>query len=84
MIIDLSSHIMTHEVAAKLSSRENFKRLQKNFAPESSDPERRIQLMEKYGIDIQVLTQTTPVLTGLNKAEASVVFVLARNKMNML
>lgn len=71
MIIDFSSHIMTHEVAAKLSSKENFKRLQKNFSPESSDPERRIELMEKYGIDMQVLTQTTPVLTGLNADEAS-------------
>jgi len=71
MIIDFASHIMTYEVAAKLSSKENFKRLQKNFAPESSDPERRIELMEKYGIDRQVLTQTTPVLTALNTAEAS-------------
>ena len=71
MIIDFSSHIMTYEVAAKLSSKENFKRLQKNFASESSDPERRIELMEKYGIDMQVLTQTTPVLSGLNTDEAS-------------
>ena len=71
MIIDFSSHIMTREVAAKLSSNDNFKRLQKNFAPESSDPEKRIASMDKYGIDMQVLTQTTPLLIGLSAQAAS-------------
>ena len=27
--------------------------------------------MEKYGIDVQVLTQTTPVLLGFNASEAA-------------
>ena len=47
MIIDFSSHFMTKEVAEKLSSKDNFDRLQKNFVPESSDPEFRISLMRK-------------------------------------
>ena len=70
MIIDFSSHLMTREVAAKLANNGNFKRLQRNFVPESSDPEYRIAQMEKYGIDMQVLTQTTPVLFGLNAEDA--------------
>ena len=70
MIIDFSSHIITRAAEEKLSTRENFQRLQKNFAAESSDPEERIRVMEKYGIDMQVLTQTTPVLVGLKAEEA--------------
>jgi aminocarboxymuconate-semialdehyde decarboxylase len=54
-----------------LATREDFMRIRKNFVPESSDPERRLALMEKYGIDMQVLTQTTPVLEGLSAEEAS-------------
>jgi aminocarboxymuconate-semialdehyde decarboxylase len=71
MIIDFSSHMITREVEKKLSSKENFKRLQKNFASESSDPEARIKVMEKYGIHMQVLTQTTPILVGLGAEEAA-------------
>lgn len=71
MIIDFSSHMITREVEEKLSSKENFQRLQKNFAPETSDPEERIKVMEKYGIDMQVLTQTTPILVGLRAEETA-------------
>ena len=71
MIIDFSSHFMTKEVAERLSSKDNFDRLQKNFVPESSDPEFRIALMRKYGYDMQVLTQSTPVLNGLKADEAA-------------
>ena len=71
MIIDFSCHIITREVEEKLSARKNFQRLQKNFASESSDPEARIKVMEKYGIHMQVLTQTTPILVGLRAEEAA-------------
>ncbi len=70
MIIDFSSHIITREVEEKLASGKHFKRLKNNFVSESSDPENRVALMEKYGIDMQVLTQTTPVLEGLDAEEA--------------
>ena len=70
MIIDFSCHIITREVEEKLSTK-NFQRLQKNFASESSDPEKRIVLMDKYGIDMQVLTQTTPILVGLGTEDAA-------------
>jgi len=71
MIIDFSSHMITREVEEKLSSKNNFQRLQKNFASETSDPGERIKVMEKYGIDMQVLTQTTPILVGLKAEEAA-------------
>jgi predicted TIM-barrel fold metal-dependent hydrolase len=71
VIIDFSSHMITREVEEKLASGKHFMRLKKNFVSESSDPGKRIALMEKYGIDMQVLTQTTPVLEGLSMAEAS-------------
>ena len=70
MIIDFSCHIITREVEEKLASK-NFQRLQKNFASESSDPEKRIALMDKYGIDMQVLTQTMPILVGLSAENAA-------------
>ncbi len=69
MIIDFSSHMITREVEEKLSSKESFQRLQKNFASETSDPEERIKVMEKHGIDMQVLTQPTPILMGLRTEE---------------
>jgi aminocarboxymuconate-semialdehyde decarboxylase len=71
MVIDFSSHMITREVEEKLSSKNNFQRLQKNFASETSDPEERIKVMEKYGIHMQVLTQTTPILVGLGAEEAA-------------
>lgn len=71
MIIDFSSHMITREVERKLSSKENFRRLQKNFASESSVPEERIKVMKRHGIHMQVLTQTTPILVGLGAEETA-------------
>ena len=79
MIIDFSAHFMTREVADRLSTKESYSRLQKNFVEESSDPEYRIALMRKYGIDMQVLTQTTPLLSGLSADEASEICRISNN-----
>lgn len=70
MIVDFSSHIITSEVENALAQKKNFKTLQKNFAEDNSNPEHRIALMDKYGYDMQVLTQTTPILQDLNADEA--------------
>ena len=56
MIIDIASHIITREVEEALAQKKNFKILRKNFAEDNSNPEHRIALMEKYGINKQVLT----------------------------
>jgi len=71
MIIDFSSHIILREAEGKLTSRKDFMLIKKNFETETSDPEKRISQMKKYGIDMQVLTQSTPVLEGLNAADAA-------------
>ena len=70
MIIDIASHIVTWEVEEALAKKKDFKLIRKNFTEDNSNPEHRIALMEKYGIDMQVLTQTTPVLQGLEADEA--------------
>jgi predicted TIM-barrel fold metal-dependent hydrolase len=71
MIIDSSSHLIVSEVEAMLAYRGDFQLIQKNFDSVSSDPVKWIALMDRYGIDTQVLTQSTPVLEGLNAAEAA-------------
>lgn len=70
MIIDIASHIITREVEEALAQKKNFKVLRKNFTKDNSNPEHRITLMQKYGIDKQVLTQTTPILQNLAADEA--------------
>jgi uncharacterized protein len=79
VIIDFSSHIVTSPVEKALADKKGFGRIKNNFAPDSSDPERRIRLMDKYRIDIQVLTQTTPVLEGLNPEEASEICAISND-----
>lgn len=49
------------------------------YPPQNADPEVRLRLMEKYGIDIQALTQTTPVLLGFNAEEALEICRLSNN-----
>ena len=71
MIIDFSSHLIVNEVEALLASQGDFQLIQKNFDSESSDPVKRIAMMDRYGIDMQVLTQSAPVLEGLSAAEAA-------------
>jgi predicted TIM-barrel fold metal-dependent hydrolase len=70
MIIDIASHIITWEVEEALAKKKAFKLLQKNFAEDNSNPDRRIALMEKYGIDKQVLSQSPPILQDLTADEA--------------
>jgi predicted TIM-barrel fold metal-dependent hydrolase len=42
-----------------------------SYPPQNGDPEVRLKLMEKYKIDVQALTQTTPVLLGFGPEEAA-------------
>jgi aminocarboxymuconate-semialdehyde decarboxylase len=67
VIIDIFNHYITPRVGKFLVDEYN------NVAyPESnSDPETRLALMEKYGIDMQALSMTTPLLGGKNAKEAA-------------
>jgi predicted TIM-barrel fold metal-dependent hydrolase len=42
-----------------------------HYSPQNTNPEARLELMDKYHIDIQALSQTTPVLLQSSPAEAA-------------
>lgn len=84
MIIDIASHIVTSEVEEALAKKKNFKILRKNFTEDSSNPEHRISLMEKYGIDKQVLTQTTPILQNLSADEAAEICRMSNDAIGLI
>lgn len=65
MIIDVYCHHISQRVGAILSTNKYYgKGKQFNFPPQNADPQVRLSLMDKYGVDIQALSQTTPVLLG--------------------
>lgn len=72
MIIDVFSHHVSRGVgeALKKSSYYGEGRVVPSPA-QNADPEMRLELMDKYGVDVQVLTQTTPILLGLDAREAA-------------
>lgn len=75
MIIDIFCHHISRPVG-KLMDRKskyygNTPGKEYPFPPQNAEPEVRLGLMEKYGIDVQALSQTTPVLMGLNAADAA-------------
>lgn len=41
------------------------------YPQKSDDAEERLKIMRKYGIDMQVLSQTTPMLSGIEPREAA-------------
>ncbi len=80
MIIDVFNHLISRRVGKVLlkagyyGEGKEFK-----YPAENGDAEVRLALMEKYGVDIQVLTQTTPVLLGFNAADAAEVCRLSND-----
>jgi predicted TIM-barrel fold metal-dependent hydrolase len=72
MIIDVYCHYISPRVGALLSTNKYYgKGKQFNFPEQNSDPQVRLGLMDKYGVDIQALSQTTPVLLGFRPEEAA-------------
>lgn len=65
MIIDVFSHHISESVSKK-GLPYDFGIIKAN-----ADPEARLALMDKYGIDMHVLVQTAPVLLGFNAKEAA-------------
>jgi len=80
MVIDVFSHYVSRSVCAKVGRirclpeekadpakwEEKFK-----YPRDSADPEVRIALMDKYGIDAQALSFTAEGLRGFNPQEAA-------------
>jgi len=72
MIIDFYTHLISKRVGKILVKGKYYgPGKQFGYPEKNGDPEHRLGVMEKYGIDVQVLTQTTPVLLGYNAAEAA-------------
>lgn len=72
MVIDIFCHHISEPVAKILEKGIYYgPGRQFPFPPENTDPDVRLGLMDKYGIDIQAICQTTPVLLGLSDDEAT-------------
>jgi len=77
MIIDILAHHVPKSVAEILETRKyygeqaSYQRDGKelSYPIVNADPEIRLRLMEKYGIDMQALSQTGSVLLGFNAEE---------------
>jgi aminocarboxymuconate-semialdehyde decarboxylase len=71
MIIDVYCHHISKNVGRILSAKGTFGEGKEQPIPQGNDdPEYRLKIMEKYGVDMQALSQTTPVLVGLSSEEA--------------
>ena len=71
MIIDIFSHHISKKAGAMLKNPKGYGEGEEYFIPsQNADPEIRLNLMDKYGVDIQALSQTTPELLGLNSEDA--------------
>ena len=80
MVIDVFCHHISKSVG-KILEKGKYYGEGKEFPypPQNADPEVRLALMDKYGIDIQALSQTTPVLLGLSPGEAAEVCRLSND-----
>jgi predicted TIM-barrel fold metal-dependent hydrolase len=78
MIIDIYAHHISRSVG-KLIAKYYGKGAQFPYPAQNADAEVRLALMDKYGIDVQALSQTTPVLLGLSAEDAAEVCRLSND-----
>ena len=80
MIIDIFCHHISKS-AAKLIEKGGYYGGGKRFEYplQNADPEVRLRHMDKYGIDIQALSQSSPVLLGLGAEDAAEVCRLSNS-----
>ena len=72
MIIDFSAHLISKRVGEYISKANWYgPGTIMQFPEKNADPEARLALMEKYGVDMQALTQTAPVIIGFNAEESA-------------
>ncbi|MCJ7594591.1 MAG: amidohydrolase family protein [Desulfobacterales bacterium] len=72
MVIDIYCHHISR-AAGKILGKTKYYGQGKEFSYplQNADPEERLRIMAKYGVDMQALSQTTPVLLGLNPEDAA-------------
>ncbi len=80
MIIDISAHHISRSVS-KLMVKAKYYGEGKEFSYplQNADPEVRLGIMERHGIEVQVLSQTAPVLLGFGADEAAEICRLSNN-----
>lgn len=72
MIIDIYSHHISRPVGKVLLKGKYYgEGRQFKYPPQNADAEARLGLMDKYGVDVHALSQTTPVLLGFNAKDAA-------------
>ena len=72
MIIDIFAHHISRGAGQMMEkSRYYGAGKQYPYPVQNADAEIRLGLMDKYGIDVQALSQTTPVLMGFGAEEAA-------------
>jgi predicted TIM-barrel fold metal-dependent hydrolase len=72
MIIDIFSHHISKSVGEMVARGKYYGQgKQYPYPAQNADAGVRLALMDKYGIDVQALSQTTPVLMGFNAGEAA-------------
>ena len=72
MIIDFSAHHISGRVGDYIAKAKWYgPGTIMEFPPHNADPEARLALMAKYGVDMQAVTQTAPVIVGLSPDEAA-------------
>jgi uncharacterized protein len=72
MVIDLFCHHLPRSIAPWMAKERYFGEDKEfPYPQQNADPEVRLGLMDKYGIQIQALSQTTSVLLGFNADDAA-------------
>ncbi|HUI86045.1 MAG TPA: amidohydrolase family protein [Nitrososphaerales archaeon] len=76
MIVDFSAHLLPREAVGEILETRGFygpdrRRFELPYPPQNADPKVRLGLMDKYGIDMELLSQTAPVLLGFGPATAA-------------
>jgi predicted TIM-barrel fold metal-dependent hydrolase len=72
MIVDIFCHHISRSVGEIIDKGKYYgPGKQMPYPVQNADAGVRLGLMDKYGIDIQAISQTTPVLLGFNAAEAA-------------
>ncbi len=72
MIIDILAHHISRSVGKILLKTKYYGEGREFlYPPQNADPEVRLSLMEKYGVDVQALSQTAPVILGFGAKDAA-------------
>jgi predicted TIM-barrel fold metal-dependent hydrolase len=83
-IIDFSAHLISRVALGKILETRHYygpdnSKYDLPYPPQNATARVRIALMDKYGIDMQLLSQTTPVLMGFGSKDAANICTLSND-----